>query len=553
MDGSASLSPIPVSHSWVGGAPLEGRGGRRSAVSPATQAAFAEFTTADVVQAAQIAETAERAFPAWRDTAIAERCRILCAAHDVLLEEADRIAELIATEQGKPVAEALLVEVLPALEHLRSVAETAPVHLAPRVVEPSVFLIAHKQARLEYVPLGPVLVIAPWNYPFVIPLTGVIAALAAGNTVVLKPALASALVGLSLADLFRRAGLPAGVLNVALVEDDVASKMVADPRFRKIHFTGSVPTGRRVMASAATQGTPVTLELGGKDPAIVCRDADLDRAAEGIVWAAFANAGQTCASVERVYAEEPVADAFVSKVVARVRALKVGDPLDPATDVGPLALARQRSIVEAHVKDAVERGAKVECGGAALDGPGNFFAPTVLTNVDHSMACMRDETFGPTLPIMRVKSVDEAIALANDSPYGLTASGWTKSDATADRLERGLHAGVVTINDHLYTFGEPTSPWGGVKASGMGRTHGEHGLRDFTEPKYVARDLSRGGEVWWFPYGKDFRSMMSSGLRAFHHPSLATRLWSLARLSFTSRYLRRGRFFRVLPNLDKLF
>jgi acyl-CoA reductase-like NAD-dependent aldehyde dehydrogenase len=221
--------------------------------------------------------------------------------------------------------------------------------------------------------------------------------------------------------------------------------------------------------------------------------------------------------------------------------------------MGPLTLERQRAIVEAHVADARARGARIETGGERPAGPGFFYPPTVLTGVDHTMTIMRDETFGPVLPIMRVPSLDEAIRLANDSPYGLTASGWTTSEITAARLERELQAGVVTINDHVYTFSEPTSPWGGVKASGIGRTHGDLGLIEMTQTKYVARDMSRGGEAWWYPYGAEFKAMMATGLHAFHHPFLMARLYALTKLSLSKRYLRRGRFLRVIPDLFKLF
>jgi succinate-semialdehyde dehydrogenase/glutarate-semialdehyde dehydrogenase len=511
------------------------------------------FSLLDETQAAEAATVAATAFGRWSSTTFAERRRLLDRARALLLEEAGALAVLIAREQGKPVAEAHVAEILPSLDHLKHLAANAEEVLGPQETTPSVFLIGHKQARAEFTPIGPVLVITPWNYPFSIPVTGIAAALMAGNTVVLKPAPATTLIGLALGDLFDRAGLPAGVLNVVACDDAVAASLVGSPRFMKILFTGSVPTGRRIMASAANQGTPVTLELGGKDPAIVCADADLERASSGIVWAAFLNAGQTCASVERVYVEDGIADAFIARVVEKTKALKVGDPLDPDTDVGPLTLERQRTVVEAHVEEARARGARIETGGRRPEGPGNFYPPTVLLEVDHSMAIMRDETFGPVLPIMRVKSIDEAIRLANDSPYGLTASGWTTSEATAARLERELQAGVVTINDHVYSFSEPTAPWGGIKASGIGRTHGALGLREMTQPKYVARDMSRGGEVWWYPYGRSFATMMPEALRAFHHPRALSRIFSLARLSLSKRYLARGRILRVIPDLLKLF
>lgn len=548
-----SAGSAAVVHSIVNGARHAGRAGIQQAVSPATGETVGAFSLLDSAQAAESVTAASAAFPGWSATSFADRRLVLDRVRALLVAEAEAMAILVAREQGKPVAEAYLAEILPALDHLKHLAGQGEEILAPQETEPAVFLIGHKRARIEFRPIGPVLVITPWNYPFSIPVTGMAAALMAGNTVVLKPAPATTLIGLAIGDLFTRAGLPGGVLNVVACDDKVAASLVSDPRFGKILFTGSVPTGRKIMASAAVQGTPVTLELGGKDPAVVCADADLERAASGIVWAAFLNAGQTCASVERVYVEEAVADAFIARVVEKTRAITMGDPLDERTDMGPLTLERQRAIVEAHIEDARAKGARIETGGQRPEGLGHFYPPTVLTGVDHTMTIMRDETFGPVLPIMRVRSIDEGIRLANDSPYGLTASGWTSSEVTAERLERELQAGVVTINDHVYTFSEPTSPWGGIKASGIGRTHGALGLREMTRPTYVARDLSRGGEVWWYPYGPEFRSMMAGAARSFHHPFFLTRLLALLKLSLSRRYLIRGRMLRVIPDIFKLF
>lgn len=558
MEGSSTLNPGAASagdaaHSIIDGVRVIGASGTFAAVSPSSGASIGAYSLLTADQAKAAVAGSVNAFDSWSRTSFAERRRLFRRISDLLVREADQIATLVATEQGKPVAEAHLAEILPALDHLKHITENAEDTLRPHGTDPAVFLLGHKQARIEYVPFGPILVITPWNYPFSIPVTGIAAALMAGNTVVLKPAPATTLIALALAGLFTRAGFPPGVLNTVACADEVAATLVEDARFRKILFTGSVATGRRIMASAAQNGTPVTLELGGKDPAIVCRDADLDRASSGIVWAAFLNAGQTCASVERVYVEESVADAFIAKVIEKTKALRVGSPLDDQTDVGPLTMERQRRIVEAHVEDARSKGARIETGGSRPEGPGYFYPPTVLTGVDHSMAIMRDETFGPVLPIMRVKSIDEAIHLANDSPYGLTASGWTTSETTAARLEAELLAGAVTINDHVYTFGEPTSPWGGVKSSGIGRTHGAIGLREMTQPKYVARDLSRGGEVWWYPYGPAFKSMMAGAVRTFHARFVGTRVLSLLKLSMSKRYLTRGRILRVLPDVFKLF
>jgi acyl-CoA reductase-like NAD-dependent aldehyde dehydrogenase len=544
---------LPTRHSWIANREVEGRAGLRAAANPATGAAFARTSLLDAEQAASAVAAARSAFPGWRALSFRERARVLLAAREVVLRRSDEIASLIEQEQGKPAVEAQLVEVFPALEALKHLALHAEELLAEQPLEPQVLLFAHKDSRLRYEPYGVVLAVTPWNYPFGISLSAVATALAAGNTVVLKPAPATTLVGLRIAEIFREAGVPDGVVNVVAVDDALAPALVEDPGVDKIVFTGSPGTGRRVMISAAKNLTPVMLELGGKDPAVVCRDADLDRAARGIVWGAFVNAGQTCASVERVYVEADVAEAFLERVVELTRTLRVGDPAAGDVELGALTLERQRRIVEDHVADAVARGARVLTGGKPIAGPGFFYPPTVLAGVDHTMRVMREETFGPVLPVMSVPSIDEAIRLANDSEYGLTASGWTRDSATAQRLERELQAGVVTINDCVYTFGEPTAPWGGFKKSGLGRAHGLAGLREMAQAKYVSRDASSRPMLWWFPYGEDLRRLLPSAARALHARSLWGRLGHSALLMRFSRFRRRGRLASILKRADRLF
>jgi succinate-semialdehyde dehydrogenase/glutarate-semialdehyde dehydrogenase len=539
--------------SLVGGREVTGRGGVRAVVDPASGAAFAEVSLLDAQQAGEAVAAARQAFPAWAALGFRERGRLLLRLRDAITQDADAVAALIAREQGKPASEAHLVEIVPALAALKHLALGAEDVLHEDEVRSDVPLFVHKEARLVHVPIGVVLVITPWNYPFSIALSGVATALAAGNAVVLKPAPATTLTGLRIGELCRKAGIPDGVVNVVAVDDAVAAALVEDPRMGKVVFTGSVSTGRKVMAAAARNLTPVVLELGGKDPAIVCRDADLDRAARGIVWGAFLNAGQTCASVERVYVEQPVAEAFVALVVEETRRLRVGPPADADTDVGPLTLERQRRVVEEHVQDAVARGAKVLVGGARAPGPGWFYPPTVLTGVDHTMRIMREETFGPVLPIMAVASVEEALALANDSDYGLTASGWTRDPETARRLQEGLQAGVVTINDCLYSFGDPTAPWGGVKRSGIGRVHGVAGLKEMTHVKYVSRDTGRGPMLWWYPYGPELARVASSAGPALYAGSLWSRLRHQARLLGSRRFRRRVSLRALLKHADRLF
>jgi len=544
---------VPLLHSWVGGREVEGRAGRRAATCPADRVVFGEASLLDLEQARSAVAVAREAFPAWSRASFAERARALERLRDAVLAEADDLARLVEREQGKPAAEAHAAEILPSLEALKHLAGRGEDLLREEPLEAELLLLAHKDARVVYEPWGVVLAITPWNYPFGLPLPIVATALAAGNTVVLKPAPSTTLTGLRIGALARRAGLPDGVLSVVAVDDDVAARLVEDPRIGKIVFTGSVATGKKVMAAAAQNLTPVLLELGGKDPAVVCADADLDRAARGIVWGAFMNAGQTCASVERVYVDRRVGEEFLKRVLEQTRQIRLHRPDAPVAEVGPLSLERQRRIVEEHVNDARAKGARVLTGGETPATPGFFYPPTVLVDVDHTMLVMREETFGPVLPIMAVGSLDEAIRLANDSDYGLTASGWTRSRETARRLQRELQAGVVSINDCLSSFGEPAAPWGGFKRSGIGRTHGLLGLREMVQPKYVSLDRGRGPEAWWYPYDEGYSRLLRELNPALHSRSLLRRLRHQLRAARHARLWRRFGIARLLRGVDKLF
>jgi len=526
-----------------------GTAGQRAAVDPSTGEGFAQASLLGRDQVDAAVQAAREAFPAWAALSFRERGAHLLKLRAAVLAQADDLARLIGREQGKPAPEAHLAEIFPSLEALKHLALHAEEMLRDDATEGQSLLLAHKDSRIVYAPLGPVLVITPWNYPFAIAMTGIAAALAAGNTVVLKPAPATTLVGLRIGALAKGAGFPDGVVNVVAVEDAVAAALTEDPRIAKIVFTGSTATGRKIMAAAARNLTPVLLELGGKDPAVVCRDADLDRAARGVVWGAFVNAGQTCASVERVYVEAEVAEAFIAKVVEETARLRVGGA---DADVGPMTMERQRRLVEDHVADAVARGATVRTGGVTPRGPGWFYPPTVLTGVDHTMRVMREETFGPVLPIMAVSSLEEGIRLANDSEYGLTASGWTRDPEVARRLAEGLSAGVVTINDCVYSYGEPTAPWGGLRHSGIGRTHGALGLREMVAAKYVAAEFRSGPNLWWYPYGSGFQRLMSAANRSMHAHGTVRRLRHLIALMSFRRFWQRVRIGGLLKNIDKL-
>jgi succinate-semialdehyde dehydrogenase/glutarate-semialdehyde dehydrogenase len=544
------VSP-PPRHSWVGNREQPGAGGTRPVVSPATGQPFASVTLLDAAQAAAAMAAAAAAFPAWSAAPFHERGRILMRVRERLVDRAEEIAALIEREQGKPAAEAYLVELFPSAEALKHLARRAEDLLREDALVPEVLLFAHKESRVVYEPFGVVLTITPWNFPFLISMITTATALIAGNTVVLKPAPATTLIGLGIGELFREAGLPDGVLAVLAVDDTVGAGLVRDPRVGKVVFTGSVATGRKVMEAAAANLTPVVLELGGKDPTVVCRDADLAQAARGIVWGAFFNAGQACTSVERVYVERSVAEPFLARVVEETRRLRVGDPARGEVDLGPLTLERQRRIVEDHVADAVAKGARVLTGGQAVAGPGWFYPPTVLAEVDHRMKVMREETFGPVLPVMAVDSVEEAVRLANDSEYGLTASAWTRDPEMARRLQRELRAGVVTVNDCASSFGEPSAPFGGYKQSGYGRAHGLAGLREMVQVKYVSRDRSRRPLLWWFPYDRELGAVAASALRALHGSARA-RVAGMARLLRSGRLWRRVSVASMARHPDKL-
>lgn len=442
---------------------------------------------------------ARGAFGVWGRLSYRDRTEHILTVRDHLLDRVDEVIDTVVRETGKLPAEAVFAELLTACETMQYYARHGEKALRPQ--KASAGLMGHKRAVRHFEPLGVVAVISPWNYPFILSMTPVITALFAGNAVVLKPSEVTPLTGLLIGDLFASAGAHPDLVQVVTGGGGTGDALVRSG-VQKVCFTGSVRTGKRVMAAASDTLTPVLLELGGKDPMIVCADADLDRAASGAVWGAFQNSGQTCMSVERVYVADEVYDAFVDKVVARTRVVRQG--VGDGHDIGSMTFPPQLDTVERHVGEAVDKGARVLTGGRRVpDRPGWWFEPTVLVDVDHSMAVMRDETFGPVLPIMRVRDEREAIELANDSPYGLNSSVWTGDEAKGEELAARLEAGNVCVNDVIVSYAAPDLPFGGVKESGIGRVHGPEGLREFSVAKSVMHDrFGLAREVWWFPMPK---------------------------------------------------
>jgi acyl-CoA reductase-like NAD-dependent aldehyde dehydrogenase len=344
-------------------------------------------------------------------------------------------------------------------------------------------------------------IISPWNFPWAIPLGEVVMALMAGNAVVLKPSELTPLVALKIGEVFGRAGLSEGLLEI-ITGDGTTGAALVEAGVDKVMFTGSVATGKRVAEACARRLTPVVLELGGKDPMIVLDDADVDTAARAAVWGAFANSGQACASVERCYVQAGIAPKFTERVVELTRMLKQGAGASELADIGAMSSERQLEIVEEHVADAIERGAHALTGGRRFSGlKGPFYEPTVLVDVDHTMRVMREETFGPVLPLMTFEREEDAVRLANDSVFGLTASVWTRNTRGGRKVAEQLEAGTVMVNEVLYTHGIAQTPWGGTKESGMGRTHGRLGLLELVRPQHVhVNRLGTLPDFWWFNY-----------------------------------------------------
>lgn len=458
------------------------------------------------------------AYDSWRLTEYQHRARKLNRLRNVLVRRADEIAALITKEVGKPLVESLLAELTGPLDACLWFAENSERALKDQIVSMTNPLLSSKQSVITFDPIGVIGIISPWNYPFAIPVMSIIMAVMVGNTVVLKPSEKSPLVGIKIGELFSEAGFPEGVVLV-VTGDRTTGVHLCRTRLARLIFTGSVEGGSKVMAEAAENVTPVTLELGGKDPAIVLPDAPPDWTARGLVWGAFTNCGQACASIERVYiVKGKHTDRLLDALVAHTRALKLGAGTDANVDVGPLIDESQLGKVAAQVDAAVAAGARLLCGGKRRDDLGGYFyEPTILAEVNHSMKVMTEETFGPVLPVMVVDSEDAAVELANQSDYGLCASVWSRNLGKAEDVARDLEAGTVFINDCLFSFACPQVPWGGLKKSGFGRTHSYFGLLDLVNVKHITIDAAGGGHrLWWYPYGSSRVERARGGIQVLH-------------------------------------
>jgi acyl-CoA reductase-like NAD-dependent aldehyde dehydrogenase len=479
---------------WVAGSDLAGRGDADVVRNPATEEAIAEVRPASADQVDRAVAAARAALPGWRRTPASERGELLHGVAAWLREHTGELGRLMALEGGKPLVENT-DEVGWTANAFSYYAELGR-HERGRVIPPV------EDGQLALVlkePVGVVAAIVPWNYPLLLLAWKVAPALAAGNTVVVKPSPYTPLATLRLAEAF--AGLPDGVVNLVTGGAKVGEALVVHGGTNLVAFTGSVATGQRIGALCAEQVKRTHLELGGKDAFIVCDDVDLEVAAPGAAWAAYLNAGQVCTSAERFYVMEPVFDEFVDRLVAVTRELRLGDPLDPATDVGPMVAEVQRARVERQLDGAVGAGARVLAGG---DHGGHhrgwYLAPTVVVDVDDTMDLLTTETFGPVAPVQRVGSLDEAIARANALPYGLGANVYTRRMDYVLRCMEELEAGTVWFNDPLTD--NDAGPFGGMKMSGNARELGPEGLEAFRETKHVHLDARAERKPWWYPYGQ---------------------------------------------------
>lgn len=494
--------------------------------NPQTGETLGEVPAASPADVAEAVAQARKVAPEWAAIPPEGRVRMLKELRHRVYDLMDEIVETVAAECGKPKTEALAHDVLPPVVMMSYMERVTPKVLRPqrvgRVASP---LIGGAVSKVDWRPFGVVGCITPWNYPITNSFLAFLAPLFAGNVVVIKPSEVTPACGELLRKLLEP--LPAGVATVIQGGGDVGAALVNAP-CDKISFIGSPVTGRKICEGAAKHLTPVVMELGGKDSAIVCADADLDVASSGVLWGSFFNSGQTCCSIERVYVVDEVADRFTEQLLAKLSRLRQGGS---DGDLGSLTFSRQLKVAKEQVEDAVEKGATLLAGGpdAGIQNSNGtlWFAPTVIENVNDEMKVLREETFGPVISLTRVRDEDEAVRRANEEAPSLTASVWTSSRSRAESIAKGIRAGGVGSNMHGVLPAFPWAPWGGVGESGYGRLNGELGLKEFSVPVHVSRNLLKNKYFFWFPYNEITEEFARSNVKLFGARTMGERLSAL--------------------------
>jgi acyl-CoA reductase-like NAD-dependent aldehyde dehydrogenase len=501
-------APLPeaVSPPVAGEPDRAGQPSPFSTTSPVDGSPLSPIEATPLSAIPDIVARARSAQKTWGDLPVRDRIDAVARVKKRILSRAQEIADTLHKECGKPIEEGALAEVLPNADLVDYWTETIEELLDSVAVEPDPLAYPGKLGRIHKDPRGVVALITPWNYPVAIPLRTLVPALLAGNAVVFKPSEVSPRAGALVASLFKDV-VPDGVLELVQGAGDAAQAII-DAGVDAVVFTGSVATGKRVAVACAERLIPCSMELGGKDAAIVLADCKLERTARGLVWGAFTNAGQNCASIERVYVERPIADKLIARVVELTKELR------PGVDTGFITTQRQAAIVQRHLREAIAQGAEVLAGGAPAEGS-LAFPPTVVKLTSEDCALMKEETFGPLLPIVLVDSADDAIARTNASRFGLTTSVWTRKIRKGRDIARRLRSGVVTINNHGFTAALAAAPWTGTGESGYGVTNSPHALAELTRPRFVLEDTNGGKrELWWYPYTPALRDVAFAMARA---------------------------------------
>ncbi len=508
-------------------------------VNPSTLDEAGHVPVTPVKQISDLAQQAREAYPAWRDIGIDARIKVIKNAQNLLLEDAENMAELITKEMGRPFIEALTLEVEAGIDLLYYYWKHAHNFLRDRRVWLHHPFFILRQSYVHFQPLGVLTNITPWNWPLLIPLGVIAPALLAGNAVLFKPSEYTPLVGDRIRDLFVQAGLPEKCFINIHGAAEAGKKLIASDT-EKIFFTGSTHVGQKVMEQAASDLKKVVLELGGHDPAIVCEDADLDIASSGILWGAMNNCGQNCNGIERIYINHKIADTFTELLVNKTEKLRVGDGMDTNTDIGPLSSELQYKKLKRIIKHARHQGMEILTGGNPIDTKqGFFFEPTVIQCPEHMTNIPDEEIFGPVVFLKTVKDDTEAIQLANDSQFGLAASVWTSNMRHGKHIAGQIESGSVMINDSVVSFGITEAGWTGIKKSGVGWMHGEKGLDEMVNMQFINVDRQYHSQnFWWFPYGLDILKGIRKGMILLFHTNWFKKLATLpAILKHLSGYL----------------